>query len=170
MVVDSIIHHWVTVVAEIEEGTERLGISIWDLAAYFYADNGLIASTQTERLQREFAILTCLFDRVGLSKNTWKAASMACQTCHSPDKMSVEAYERRTTGTGPTVLEIHRRRVHFPEFRDEVAAGLRLMHHHIQHRLGQGGQGAHPPPHLSWWRTKLTGSLYQNVYCGSGDR
>ena len=98
--------------AEIEEGTERLGILIWDLAAYFYADNGLIASTQTERLQREFSILTCLFDRVDIRTHTWKAASMDCQTCHSPGKMSVEAHERRTTGTGPTFFERHMRRVH----------------------------------------------------------
>ena len=64
MVVNSIIHHWVTVVAEIEEGPEGLGMSIWDLAAYFYSYNGLIASNQTERLQRVFAILIGLFDQV----------------------------------------------------------------------------------------------------------
>ena len=92
VVVDSIIHHWVTVVAKIEEGPEGIGMSIWDLVAYFYAYNGLIDSNQTERLQRAFAILTGLFDRVGLQTNTWKTASMACQICHAPGRMSVEAY------------------------------------------------------------------------------
>ena len=115
MVVESIIHHWVTVVAEIEEGTERLGISIWDLAAYFYAENGLIASTQTERLQREFAILTCLFDQVGLRTSTQKMVSMSCQPCHTTIMMPVEANERKMAVTGPKCWERQWRRVKCPE-------------------------------------------------------
>ena len=170
MVVDSIIHHWVTVVAEIEEGTERLGMSIWDLAAYFYAYNGLITSTQTERLQRAFAILTGLFDRVGLRTNTRKTASMACQPCHASGKMSVEAYERRTTGTGPTFWDRYRRRVHCPDCRDEIAAGSLLMHHQIEHTIGQGDLGKHTSPTSPWGRPKLTGYIYQNICCGSGAR
>ena len=47
VVVESVIHHWLMVVAEIEKGTEGLGISIWDLATYFYANDGLIHSAQT---------------------------------------------------------------------------------------------------------------------------
>ena len=47
VVMDSVIHHWLMVVAEIEKGTEGLGISIWDLATYFYANDGLIYSAQT---------------------------------------------------------------------------------------------------------------------------
>ena len=46
LVVDAVIRHWVTVVAATEAGTEGLGLLIWDLVAYFYADDGLVASTQ----------------------------------------------------------------------------------------------------------------------------
>ena len=50
VVVDAIIHHWVTVVAPTKDGMEVLGLSIRYLSAYFYANNGLVASAQPERL------------------------------------------------------------------------------------------------------------------------
>ena len=43
-----------------------LGLKIIELEAYFYADDGLIVSTQPERLQRVFDVLTSIFDRVNL--------------------------------------------------------------------------------------------------------
>ena len=51
MVMYSVIRHWVTVVALIKEGMEGLGLSIQDLAVYFYANYGLVASTQLEWIQ-----------------------------------------------------------------------------------------------------------------------
>ena len=50
VVVDAVICHWVTVVTPTEAGTGGLGFAIIDLVAYLYADNGLVASTQTKRL------------------------------------------------------------------------------------------------------------------------
>ena len=41
-----VIHNWVTVVAPNEEGMEGLDLTIWDLEAYFYSNNGLVTSTQ----------------------------------------------------------------------------------------------------------------------------
>ena len=46
MVVDAVIRHWVTVVTSTEVGTGGLGLTIVDLAAYFYANDGLVVSTQ----------------------------------------------------------------------------------------------------------------------------
>ena len=63
---DSVIRHWVTVAMPTEAGTGGLGLTIIDLAEYFYENDGLKASTQPERLQRVFYILTGLFNRVGL--------------------------------------------------------------------------------------------------------
>ena len=57
LVVDATIHHWVTVEAETESFKERLGLSMQYLAAYFYANDGLIASTQPERMQWLFNFL-----------------------------------------------------------------------------------------------------------------
>ena len=46
MVVDAVIRHWVTVVTSTEAGMGGLGLTIVDLAAYFYADDGFVVSTQ----------------------------------------------------------------------------------------------------------------------------
>ena len=45
MVVNAVIRHWVTVVRPTEAGTGGLGLTIIDLAAYFYANDGLVKST-----------------------------------------------------------------------------------------------------------------------------
>ena len=50
MVVDAIICHWVTLLVETEAVAEVLSVLIQDLAAYFYADDVLITSTQMERM------------------------------------------------------------------------------------------------------------------------
>ena len=75
------------VVEETEEGMEGIGMSIWDLAAYFYSKNGLVTSTQPERLKRELEVLTGIFDRASLRKNTRKMVSMACQPYHMPGRI-----------------------------------------------------------------------------------
>ena len=92
LVVYASIHHWVTVVAATEEGTGGLGMPIRDLAVYFYSGNGLVASTQPERLHRAFNILTGLFYWVGLKTNTRKMVIIAYQPFHAPVRMLVEAY------------------------------------------------------------------------------
>ena len=78
---------------------------VQDLAEYFYADYGLVASPRPERLQKSFGILTDLFDRVGLRKNVRKTARMSCRPCHTPGSMSEASYERQMTGVGPSYWE-----------------------------------------------------------------
>ena len=58
---------------------------------YLYANYDLVASTQPERLQRVFGILTGLFDRFGLQTNTAKMFGMVCHPCHAPGGMLEEA-------------------------------------------------------------------------------
>ena len=74
---------------------------IRDLLAYFYANDGMFASTQPKRLQRAFGVLADLFNRVGFRTNTWRMVSMGCHPFHVPVRMLVEVHERQTTGTGP---------------------------------------------------------------------
>ena len=69
MVMNDVIRHWVMVAAETDVGTEGISLSKWDLAAYFYTDNGLVASTQMDRLQQEFSVFAGLFNQVGLRAN-----------------------------------------------------------------------------------------------------
>ena len=70
-----------------EAVTGGFGLMIIDLAADFYANDSLVASTQLERLQRLFDVLTILFDRVGLHTNTANMVGMLCQPCHAPGGM-----------------------------------------------------------------------------------
>ena len=74
------------------------------MAAYIYSDNGLVASTQPDMLQRLFNFLALLFDWFGLRANTRKMVSMYFQTCHTPVRMLVVAYERLKMGGRTDVL------------------------------------------------------------------
>ena len=149
VVMDAVIRHWVAMAAATEEGIDGLNLSIQDLVAYFYSDNGLIASTQPERTHQALNILTGLFDKVGLRTNTEKMMSMACQTCHTPVIMSVEAYERLTTGIGPTFWELQRMQVQYTECRVEVATGSLLTRRQRQNGVDRGyqGEGTAPRPY-----------------------
>ena len=62
--------------APTEDAAEGLGLPIQDLEAYFYANDGLVISTQLERLQRVLGVLTGLFNRVGLRMNRRKTISI----------------------------------------------------------------------------------------------
>ena len=108
---DTIILHWVTVVEPTVNILEGLDLSIGELVEYLYADNGLVASTQPERLQRNFNVLTSLFDQVGFRKNTRKTVRMSCQPCHAPGRISLESYKMRTMGTWTTFWEQQQKRV-----------------------------------------------------------
>ena len=50
VIVEYYIHHWLMVVATTDREAEDLGMSVQDLVAYFYADEGIVTLTQMERL------------------------------------------------------------------------------------------------------------------------
>ena len=87
ILVDSVIRHWVMVAAPAEAGMEGLSTSMQELAAYFYADERLVAFPRLERLQRSFDVLTDLFNRIGLQMNVRNTISMACRPCHTSGGM-----------------------------------------------------------------------------------
>ena len=81
VVVDAVVCHWVTLaVTEAETRGER-GREGRHQAALFYADDGMIASSDPQWLQWAFTQLVGLFDMVGLNTNTGKTVSMACRPC-----------------------------------------------------------------------------------------
>ena len=71
---------------------------------------------------------------------------MVRQPYHASGGMSEEAYERRTTGKGPTFWDLQRRRVECSECRVELAMGSLLMHRQSKQGVGRGDQGRAPPP------------------------
>ena len=105
VVVDVVVRHWVTMaLAEAEKRGER-GNEGRHQSALFYADDGMVASSDSRWLQWAFDALVSLFDRVGLRTNVGKTVRMVCRPCQAAGTQLVAAYERKMTGEGPTYRE-----------------------------------------------------------------
>ena len=102
-------------------------------AALFYADDGMVVSSNPRWLQWGFNALVGLFDRVGLHKNLGKTVSMTCRLCPAAGNQSEVAYGRKMTGEVPTYLERKRERVECGDCRKGMAAGLLEAHQMVQH-------------------------------------
>ena len=79
-----------------EEGHQCLTVN----AALFYANNGVVASTDPGWLQSEFDFMMGLFDQVGLHTNVRKTVGMVFRTCQAAGVRAEKAYTRRMTGEG----------------------------------------------------------------------
>ena len=101
-------------------------------ASLFYADDGIVASSDPRCLQWAFNALVGLFERVGLHINVGKMVSMACRTCPAAGNQSEEAYGRKMTGEGPTYGERQKERVKCRDCGKEMAAGS-LESHRMTH-------------------------------------
>ena len=80
-VVGAVICHWETVVVVEEAGTEVFGGEVQKLAMLFYADDRILASSLTARLQETLNVLTGLFGCVRLRVNVNNAVRMNFQPC-----------------------------------------------------------------------------------------
>ena len=69
-------------------------------AEFFYADDGLVASTDPGWIQSVFDTLTGLFEQVGLQINVKKNVRIVCKLCQAAEIWSDEAYTRKNTGRG----------------------------------------------------------------------
>ena len=83
VVVDAVVCHWVTMaLAEAEKRGER-GNEGRHQAALFYADNGMVASSDPRWLQWASDTLVSLFERVVLRTNFGKTVSMVFRPCQA---------------------------------------------------------------------------------------
>ena len=64
--VDAVVRHWVTGFLKESETRGELGQEGRHQAALFYADDGMVASSNPAWMQGAFNVLVGLFDRVGL--------------------------------------------------------------------------------------------------------
>ena len=88
----------------------------------FYADDGMVASSDPAWLQGAFSALVAIFGRVGLQTNVGKTVSMACHPCRAGAGNRTEAgYSRRLTGVGKTCTERQRERHWIDGFVAETA-------------------------------------------------
>ena len=76
---------------EIEKREER-GEEGRHQAALFYADDGMVASSDPCWLQWAFNALVSLFKRVGLCTNVGKTVSMTCGPCPAAGNQLEVAY------------------------------------------------------------------------------
>ena len=75
MVVDAVVRHWLTIAVKEAERRGERGREVRHQAALFYADDGMIASSDPQWLQWAFTQLVGLFDRVGLKKTAEKRSA-----------------------------------------------------------------------------------------------
>ena len=78
------------------EARGETGREVRHRAALFYADDGMIASSDPAWLQGVFTALLGLFDTVGLQNNVGKTVSIVCHPCQATaGNRTQEAYGRR---------------------------------------------------------------------------
>jgi hypothetical protein len=77
------------------------GYDAWPVvSSTFYADDGLLASHNAEKLQSSYTLLCELFSLMNLNSNTEKKKSMAFSPQLVYDDISDVAYNRRISGHG----------------------------------------------------------------------
>ena len=76
VVVDTVISHWVVLVAVEEAGPDRFVRAIQCLAEVLYTDVGILALPRSARLQEALDLLTRLFYRIGIQTNCKKMVGM----------------------------------------------------------------------------------------------
>ena len=133
VLVDAVVLHWVTMtMAEAEKRGNR-GNEGRHQASLFYADNGMVASSNPHWLQWAFDTLVSLFDRVGLRTNVGKTFSMVCRPCQAVGTQSEAAYGRRMTGEVPTYQERQKVRVQCGDCGKDMLASSLASHRVTQH-------------------------------------
>ena len=133
VVVDAVVRHWLLLATQEAERRGERGRERRHQAALFYADDGMIASTDPRWLQWDFTILVGLFDRVGLKTNQRKTVSMACWPCSAAGNRLEQSYMHTMTGKGLSPRERKREQVTCGDCGQEMAASSLDSHRMSQH-------------------------------------
>ena len=115
--VDCVVPHWLMLAIDdngnvLEAG---LGPTVADKLALFYADDGVVSSTESQWIQRTIDVLLGLFQRIGLKCNVQKTHMMVCYPTLRHNEISGTAYKRRLTGEGDTYRQRKGQKVVCPE-------------------------------------------------------
>ena len=148
VVVDTVVWHWVNGIVEESETRGETGREGQHQAALFYANNGMVVSSDPAWLQGAFTALVGIFDRVGLMKKVGKTVSMVCHPCQArAGNRKEEAYVRRITGEGRSYAERQRERVACVECGEFLAIGS--ISSHLMNRHGkEAGRRQLWTPHM----------------------
>jgi hypothetical protein len=100
IVVDCVILAWELEISDGRSLTDEVFRSL--VAEILYADDGRIASYQPELAQDSLNYLVELFQIMGLDTNTSKTKYLTCSPWSAKGHISIQAYNRRMDGDGPT--------------------------------------------------------------------
>ena len=105
VVVNVVLSHWVTVMVGGTEEWGELGKEVRHNNALFYADDGMVASSDPHWIQGGFSTLVGLFGRVGLRTTFGKKVGMVFPPCQVAGTQLEASYGRLMTGKGPSNRE-----------------------------------------------------------------
>ena len=95
-----VVWHWVHGLVEEAEARGETGREGRHQAALLYADDGMVASSDSTWLQGAFHDLLGLFERVVLQTNVGNIVDMVCHPCQATGNITQAAYMRRLMGEG----------------------------------------------------------------------
>jgi len=129
ILLDAVIRHWLTLVVN-DNGivTDGFGPTVGERMALFYADDGLLSSTDHQWLQQALDVLIGLFRRMGLQTNAAKTKTMTTFPHYVTTRMTDRAYNRRMTNAGDTHRQRQRQRVTCPNCDLDLARGSLRQH------------------------------------------
>ena len=124
VVVDAVFQNWVNGLVDKTEAKWETGREGRHQSAVFYADSGMVVSSDPAWIQGAFYAQVAIFDRVGLLTNVGKTVSMVCHPCRAgAGNRTEEAYGWRLTGVGRSYTERQRERVACGECGEVLAVG-----------------------------------------------
>ena len=98
VVVDTVVRQWISLVVGDSGGQDGWGREVIHHLAFFYADDGLVASTDPVWIQGLFNNLTGLFYRVGIQKNSRKTVGIVCRPYLAVGNQLEAAYDQQMKG------------------------------------------------------------------------
>ena len=111
----------------------------------FYANDGMVASTDPGWIQLTFDLLAGLLDRMGLRTNICKTVGMVSRPFWAAGVRSDKAYTQRMRGGGRSFKEHQRKRkrqrVSYPECGKELGKWSLVTHCQTQHGVAKGRLG-----------------------------
>ena len=111
VVVDSVVRHWLLVMADQVGGQDGHRWEVQHQSALLYADGSMVASSDWGWLQRYFSTPVGLFNWLGLGMNVSKTVGIVLRPCQAVRTQLEAAYERNMAGAGISYWERQKVRV-----------------------------------------------------------
>ena len=108
VVIDVVVRHWLDLMVGSADKQSRHRQEVRHQNALFYADDGMVATSDPRWLQGKFSTLVGLSDKVSLKNNVGKTLGMVCRPCQATGTQSEAVYRKRIMLVGPYYQERQR--------------------------------------------------------------